>query len=375
MPQEPTPTPTAPPPAEPGVEATPAESTPEAEAPTESQVFPLSFFDVDDADQPIEEEPPIEGTEEKVDGKPEPPAPAAPPTPEPSPPEATPPVEAPSARPPAEPSVAPPAPVEPEAPKPEAVPGPEGKAPAQGQEPVKAPETPEAKEAREAKEAKEAEEAKKKEASVAPPPEPEKSFVEQIQGNREALEQKVAQDLYPIDEKTMEALDENPAEAIPKLLAKVYLDGLVASYGLIARNVPQFVETAVTRRQDDKAAEDNLFGMFPGLTREHLPLVTSLTSTFRAMSPQASDEDILAQAGSAALASLKLNGAAPPAVPGAPPVVPAQGQVVSERVVGKPTVKGFQPAGVGEAAPGGTPPLEENQFAQILGHMQAPDVE
>ena len=137
--------------------------------------------------------------------------------------------------------------------------------------------------------------------------------------------------------------------------------------------MPKFVEAAVTKQQAEKDTEDAFFSNFPQLERQHLPLVKNLTSTFRAMNPKASDEDILAQAGNAAVAAMKLNGHAAPA--STPTQPKAASQVVSEQVVGKQAVKGFQPAGVGEAAPTAAASTPTDGFEQILKHMQSLDGE
>lgn len=265
----------------PAAPTTPAEpAAPAADPPDGAQA---SDFDFASLAAPIEEEDEVEET-----------VPAA--TPEPAPAAATPPVATPPAQ---APPVVPAVPATP--PAAAAVPpaAPAQAAPAQAAQtpaatmPAETPVTPEA--------------------------------VEQAYSKYEAaiMPQLETQYKSVITPDLAKELDENPASAIPKLMAKVHYNAHIAAYTGIMSQLPVLIGNMLQRNKMIDEAEKGFFGRWPDLNKpEHRGSVDSGIRAYRAANPKATMQEVVEKAGLMCMISLGLNPTGQPAVPGTPPAVP-----------------------------------------------------
>lgn len=132
---------------------------------------------------------------------------------------------------------------------------------------------------------------------------------------------------YKLTDEQLLEIQDNPAKAIPNLLAKVFADAVqAASINMYAR-LPEYMAAQNEMTRLAKEAEERFFGKYPELKQYHKE-IEPLAIRYRQMMPEASEEELGAQV-AAHMAILKRVpiGQQPPAAPAAEtnPFVPAQG--------------------------------------------------
>jgi hypothetical protein len=151
-------------------------------------------------------------------------------------------------------------------------------------------------------------------------------------------------------------IDENPREAIPKLLAGVYLDAVQGSVAAMIGQMPQIIAGVESRKTVDAAAEQQFFEAFPLLSErpEYKEHVWKVSAMHRKLNPKATLEEMIRDVGLQASVAFKL------AVP------------ESVRETGKTdTVMPHVPAAAINQAPAATPGVGKgvNPFSQMAEDM------
>lgn len=163
-------------------------------------------------------------------------------------------------------------------------------------------------------------------------PEAPRITVEEIQKtyreSRAAAEALIASSHYKLDDATLLELDENPSAAIPKLLARVYMDAITGAVSHMVQHLPAMIGRVAEGQTTATKAEEEFFQAWPQLAGKNAE-VSHFGVQYRKMFPQASKADFIRDVGAQVVVALKLpfNGAgaqAPVApTPPAPPFRPA----------------------------------------------------
>lgn len=173
---------------------------------------------------------------------------------------------------------------------------------------------------------------------------------------RAQSEELLATQHYAIDEKQLDAFNEDPTKFISGLSAKVYMDSVTAAIGHVMNVLPQAVEVALQVRDLTKTNEDAFYTMWPQLKRaEHHDTVVRLGMAYRQIAPNAPAETFFRDVGAQALIALKIPMEATSEVPLAAPVAP------------------FQPAVA--IPPTGGPVNEKNPFTQLANEFEEEDAD
>lgn len=175
----------------------------------------------------------------------------------------------------------------------------------------------------------------------AEPPKPQaldpstpEGFTQGLAQHKEALIQHLAKERFSLTSQDAEEVTTDPATAIPKLMARVFIEAM----GTIQRQIQTFVPPIIQRQQVQQKqawdAEQKFYAAFPQLPRsaDADKVVDQIALAYRKAFPDASLEETIADVGALAMQKLKIapaavapkkgNGAAkPPAPPAFQPAV------------------------------------------------------
>lgn len=105
----------------------------------------------------------------------------------------------------------------------------------------------------------------------------------------------------------LEALEANPGEAIPRLLAKTAVKMQQMMLNLLGQAVPRMLETRTQAVSKNEEAMGKFFKAWPSLNPEkHKALVHELGIRYRKMFPQATLDQMIEQLGPMVLTAAKL---------------------------------------------------------------------
>lgn len=139
---------------------------------------------------------------------------------------------------------------------------------------------------------------------------------------------------YTFSEAEAEAFQENPAEELPKLAAKVTFDAVQMTTQAIMSHLPAAIAQVQQSNSAAELAEGNFYAAWPDLDRtKHGSTVQKLAATYRMAYPNASAADVITHVGAQAIIALKITPAniagsedTPPArTPPTPPAAAAGG--------------------------------------------------
>lgn len=164
------------------------------------------------------------------------------------------------------------------------------------------------------------------------------SLIEQLAANQQALIPVIAQQRFQLTKEEADALDLNASEAVPKLLARVYMESTGAALQHIHNLVPRMIAQQVRAMKVTEENETAFYKQFPAIDRvKHQADVMQFGKAFRSQ-PGITQADLFAMIGAAVMAKHGLsmpaagggNGvAAPapaqPAIVNSAPFVPATG--------------------------------------------------
>lgn len=121
---------------------------------------------------------------------------------------------------------------------------------------------------------------------------------------RDQTEVLLAEHHYRLDEQQVEQLNENPAAFIPKLMSKVYMDCLSASFQQFTNYLPRMVGQVLEARESTTKNENAFFSAWPDLV-DNRDLVLRLGQAYRRSNPSATTENFINEVGAQAMVALR----------------------------------------------------------------------
>lgn len=170
---------------------------------------------------------------------------------------------------------------------------------------------------------------------------------------RKESEDLLASHHYNLSHEQAEELELEPHKAIPKLMARVYLDAVTAAIGQVTTHLPRMVRLVTEQEQANARTEQTFYDSWPDL-KEHNDTVVQIGQAYRAQNPSASAEDFIKNVGAMAMVALKK---------------PIQGQPASQQAPATPSQAPFVPAA--QSPVGGIPQKApvQNIFTQLDSEM------
>lgn len=178
-----------------------------------------------------------------------------------------------------------------------------------------------------------------------------------ISQNRPIAEQAAASH-FTLNDDQLAELETAPGVAIPKMLARVYLDTMTSTLQHVQNMLPGMIDSHQSSRTVEAKNEEQFFGTWPQL-KGHEASVAKIAKAFRSSNPAATKEEFVQNVGAMAVVALKLPNAAPAA-----PAASAQT-----------TATPFVPAGSGgsTAPPPRTEQVKKNPFEAFADQLIAED--
>ncbi len=148
---------------------------------------------------------------------------------------------------------------------------------------------------------------------------------------RTEAEAKLVQN-YALTKEEADSLAVNPDVVFPKLAARIHMTALQDAMNTVANVLPQMIRLQQAQVAREQELEGQFFSMFPSL-KEHKQVAMSFIAGYGKANPRQPVENLMKQAGVAAMVHLQLPlegvpGYTPPAAPqppAAPPFMPAPG--------------------------------------------------
>lgn len=155
------------------------------------------------------------------------------------------------------------------------------------------------------------------------------SLVEQLAQNQQALIPVVAEQRFKLSKEEADALDLDASAAVPKLLARVYMEAVGASLQHMHNLVPRMIQQQVRTIKATEENETAFYKQFPTIDKaKHHSDVVNFGRAFRA-TPGISQADLFAMIGAAVMAKHQLPAGAAPVVNGVPALAPPQPAIVT----------------------------------------------
>jgi hypothetical protein len=160
---------------------------------------------------------------------------------------------------------------------------------------------------------------------MAPSPSPSDplSIATAIEGNRDAILAHLATTRFALTEEDLNSIETDVGTAVPKLLAKVFLEGQVAMQKFLAQAVPGMIQkhTSVSRANDD--AEAKFFEAHKALgldknNAQHRTAATRIATVYRQSNPGIPLEQLIQEVGPMVALAVKLGTTSQPVPPGQP---------------------------------------------------------
>jgi len=166
-------------------------------------------------------------------------------------------------------------------------------------------------------------------------------ILKQLEANKGAIIKHLAGERFALSKEETDALDINPTEAIPQLLARAFYESQVATINQIHRMVPTIVSAVTSSMQTATDAERGFYDANKDIiAKDHGNVVAQYARVFRQANPQASRDEAYKFVAAAVRAHFGIvpgpvagNGAAPAARRAVPaPFAPARGgaKVISQ---------------------------------------------
>ncbi len=162
---------------------------------------------------------------------------------------------------------------------------------------------------------------------------------------------------YALSEEQAEALDENPAQVIPQLAARIHYQSQVAAYTGIMSQLPAIVSRVLEVQDTAQKAENAFFDRWPDLKDpKHGQVIDTTVRAYRAANPNMTQADMIEKAGVAIMLSLGLDPR------------PAAQQQQTEVPPSPPPARPSGPAGAGapRSAGGGGSVNEFEELAEFI---------
>lgn len=197
------------------------------------------------------------------------------------------------------------------------------------------------------------EESKKASDEPASVPSEPVDLVSQLEARRVEVIDALASERFALSKEEEQALEMDAVEAIPRLLANVYLEAVKATINHVNTMVPHMIDQRIHQKAAQQSTEGAFFKQFPAIdSKKFGNEVRTFADAFTASNPAISQEDLFALVGAAVMSRNNLVATAAPN--GVDPISPA---------VPKPSKQPFVPAGQGAAVQ--VEPEPENPFAGL----------
>jgi hypothetical protein len=161
-------------------------------------------------------------------------------------------------------------------------------------------------------------------------------IAEAIEANRDAAIAHLAVSKFALSEEDTKALDTDPASAVPRLLARVFVESQVSMQKFLAQAVPGMVKKYNSVTSANDSAEKKFFDAHKALNMNdplHRSTTVRIASLYRQANPGIPLDQLIAEVGPMVMASLRINGGAP-AQPAAPAAAPRGGHAFRPAVNG-----------------------------------------
>lgn len=123
---------------------------------------------------------------------------------------------------------------------------------------------------------------------------------------RSETEDLLAKHHYKLSEEDMIQIDSNPQEALPRMMARVYMDAVSAAITQVLTYLPQTMRQVTEQERINNESESAFFSKWPAL-KEKKEAVLSIGQVYRQMNPRATAEQFINEVGAAAMMSLRLD--------------------------------------------------------------------
>lgn len=161
-------------------------------------------------------------------------------------------------------------------------------------------------------------------------------WAEQLSQHKDAIVGALAAERFALTKEDADALEVNPAEAIPRIAARVYYEATTTMLNHLANTVPKIIHEHMQLMTRHNDAEQAFYGKYPTLSKDaHARDIAQFAQVFRATNPQLEHEALLGMVAAAVMAKhglaaapAKANGVKPPAAKQAAFVPARPGTVV-----------------------------------------------
>jgi hypothetical protein len=150
-------------------------------------------------------------------------------------------------------------------------------------------------------------------------------IAEGIEANRDAIIAHLAQTRFGLSEQDIKDLDTDVTVAVPKLLARVFVESQVSMQKFLAQAVPGMVQRFNRVSNANEGAEKRFFDTHKGLDRnnpQHREAVVRMATVYRQSNPGLPLDQLIQEVGPMVMTALKIGAVAPVAraAPGVAPV-------------------------------------------------------
>lgn len=123
---------------------------------------------------------------------------------------------------------------------------------------------------------------------------------------RRETETLLAEHHYKLTKEEIDEIEADPAKALPRHMARVYMDSVTAAISQITTHMPRLVRIVIEQDSASSKAENAFFEQWPEL-KEHSDTVVKIGQAYRQLNPNASEEEFINEVGAAAMVSLRLD--------------------------------------------------------------------
>lgn len=142
-------------------------------------------------------------------------------------------------------------------------------------------------------------------ATAAPASPTIEDVAKQFQDWRSDAEKILAEQHYRLSEEQVEELETSPATAIPKIVARAYVDVVATVMSQVASTLPRMMEIAETQKGQKSQFEESFYSQWEAL-RSHEDTVIRIGQAFRQANPNASSAEFIREVGAASMVALQL---------------------------------------------------------------------
>jgi hypothetical protein len=136
-------------------------------------------------------------------------------------------------------------------------------------------------------------------------------IAEGLEANRDAVVAHLAQAKFALSEEDIKDLDTDVTVAVPKLLARVFLESQISMQKFLAQAVPGMVKQYNTVTSANDSAEKDFFAAHPALdinNPQHRATTVRIATVYRQANPTIPLKQLIAEVGPMVMTALRVNG-------------------------------------------------------------------